>query len=118
MASDGADTGMRVSVELESDALLTNPAIETPSSSPSAPGSPEIEVLTIHEDDEEFTTRSPPLAIIDEDELFVDPFLHFPYNNDGESLVATVRRLVHFIQYGMFSAFKLLLKPTDSRRTS
>lgn len=67
-----------------------------------APESPEIEVVAINEDGEEFASRSPPLAIIDEDELFVDPILSFPYNGDGESLVNTVKRLAHFIQFGMY----------------
>jgi ubiquitin carboxyl-terminal hydrolase 34 len=87
-------------VETGSDKLSTITALETPSSSPLAPESPEIEVVAINEDGEDFSSRSPPLAIIDEDELFVDPILSFPYNSEGESLVNTVKRLVHFLQYG------------------
>lgn len=100
MAADGVEAGARQSIESGSDELSPILAVESPSSSSVAPGSPEIEVVTINEDGEGFANRSPPLAIIDEDELFADPILSFPYNGDGESLVNTVKRLVHFIQYG------------------
>lgn len=99
MAPGGPENEARQSIESGSDELSTIPAVESPSSSSMAPESPEIEVVAINEDGEEFASRSPPLAIIDEDELFVDPILSFPYNGDGESLVNTVKRLAHFIQF-------------------
>ena len=99
---DGADdirTG--VSVESESDVLSTIPAVETPSSSPSAMDSPRIE-LVVSEDDADYRDRSPPVAIIGEDEIYSDPMESFPYVQPGETLVGTMKRLCSFIQYGMY----------------
>jgi ubiquitin carboxyl-terminal hydrolase 34 len=87
-------------VESESDVLSTTPAVETPSSSPSAVGSPHIELIT--EDDQDFGDQSPPVAIIGEDEIFGDPMENFPYAQEGEPLVSTTKRLIAFIQHGMF----------------
>jgi ubiquitin carboxyl-terminal hydrolase 34 len=100
MAPHRLEAEARQSIESGSDELSTIPAVESPSSSSLAPESPEIEVVAINEDGEYYASRSPPLAIIDEDELFVDPILSFPYNGEGETLVNTVKRLVHFVQYG------------------
>ena len=80
------------------------PAAESPASSSVAPESPDVEVVAISEDAEDFANRSPPLAIIDEDELFADPFLSFPYNSGTETLHNTVKRVVNFIQQGMSPA--------------
>ena len=99
MTNNGADTGTRISVESESDALSTIPAIETPSSSSSGPGSPRIE-LVVNDQDSDFVLRSPALAIFDEDEVFADPMLEFPYHGEDETLAGTVTRLVRHLQYG------------------
>jgi ubiquitin carboxyl-terminal hydrolase 34 len=106
MADGGVDTSLRVSVESESDALSTAPAIETPSSSPSAVGSPKIEIVAMSEDDDEFASRDPPLAIIDEDEVFIDPMQNIPYQNDGDTPVSVVRKVAAFWQYGMCYLFR------------
>jgi ubiquitin carboxyl-terminal hydrolase 34 len=117
MAPGSPEDEARQSIESGSDELSTIPAGESPSSSSMAPESPEIEVVTINEDGEEFANRSPPLAIIDEDELFVDPILNFPYNGDGESLANTVKRLAHFIQFGMHWPYLLCLTHAELSRT-
>jgi ubiquitin carboxyl-terminal hydrolase 34 len=98
MAADESDAQARESIE--SDELSTIPAGESPSSSSLATESPEIEVVTISEDVEDFANRSPPLAIIGEEELFADPLVSFPYHGDGETLSNTVKRLVHYFQSG------------------
>jgi len=101
MINDGEDTGAGMSVESESDVLSTVPAVDTPSSSPSAVGSPQIE-LVVSEDDQDFGKESPPVAIIGEDEIFQDPMQTFPYAQEGEPLAATAKRLSTFIQYGRY----------------
>lgn len=93
------DEVTRISIESESDVLSTVPAsvIETPSSSPSAAGSPEVELVPISSDDPE---RSPTLAIINEEEVFPDPLNHFPYQRRGENLLMALRRATNILQYG------------------
>ncbi|KAH8805567.1 ubiquitin C-terminal hydrolase-like protein [Xylogone sp. PMI_703] len=73
--------------------------VETPQSSASGMGSPPIELVAVSDDESDFAHQSPPLAIIQDDEVFVDPMTCFPYNADGEPLSTTVRRLVNFLQY-------------------
>jgi ubiquitin carboxyl-terminal hydrolase 34 len=99
MINDEEEIGVGISVESESDVLSTVPAVDTPSSSPSAVGSPQIE-LVISEDDQDFGKGSPPVAIIGEDEIFPDPMQTFPYAQEGESLVTAAKRLATWIQYG------------------
>lgn len=96
MTNGGDDAVARFSVESESDALSTAPAIETPSSS-SSEGSPKVELVTI-DDDSDFAE---PLAIIDDDEIYMDPMSNFPYCVEGETLNETVVRVARFFQYGM-----------------
>ncbi|KAG0647567.1 Ubiquitin-specific-processing protease 34 [Hyphodiscus hymeniophilus] len=104
------DNRSGLSVETESDALSTFPAIETPSSSPSAiSSSPHIEVVT--EDD--FRSQSPPVAIIGEDEIYIDPMRTFPYGQDGESLVSTLERVAHFFQYDAIDEEKCFVEMRD-----
>lgn len=107
MAAEDTEAA-RQSIESGSDDLSTIPAVESPSSSSRAPESPEIEIVAINEDGDDgdsFANRSPPLAIIDENELFIDPYLSFPYNTQNETLVDTVKRLAHFLQYGRSLSF-------------
>jgi ubiquitin carboxyl-terminal hydrolase 34 len=99
MVNGREDAATRVSVESESDALSTIPAIETPSSSPSESGSPTIELVTISEDGGDFGSRSPPVAILNGDTMFSDPMMDFPFLGD-ESLVDAVGTLKHYMQYG------------------
>lgn len=89
----------RESIESESDALSTVPANETPSSSPSIPGSPEVE-LVLNDDDSDFTPVTPSVAVIGQ-EVFPNPMDSFPYHTAHETLVHTVRRLTHFVHYGI-----------------
>ncbi|KAG9232040.1 ubiquitin C-terminal hydrolase-like protein [Amylocarpus encephaloides] len=98
MGNGGEDIGTRVSVESESDALSTVPAIETPSSSPSAIGSPEIELVPMSDDERDYGRGSPPVAIFDGDEMVADPMLDFPYLAD-QSLVDATRHISRFFQY-------------------
>lgn len=95
----GDEDTARISVESESDALSTIPAIETPSSSPSAASSPHVELVDMDDDDSDFTSQDPPLAIIDDDHL--DPMQSFPYKGDDEAVLAALKRVTHFLQYGM-----------------
>lgn len=99
MINGGEDASTRVSIESESDALSTIPAIETPTSSSSALGSPEIEVLTVHDDDD-FVTQSPQVAIINDDEDLIEEAVHsFPYRDEGESPLSAVKKVAQFIQW-------------------
>lgn len=95
------DNAARASIESESDALSTAPA-ETPTSSPSAMDSPEIELVTVEDDASEYGDREPQVAIIDDDDDvgFLDPLSSFPYYAEGEALPATVRRVARYLQYG------------------
>ncbi|KAH6712037.1 ubiquitin C-terminal hydrolase-like protein [Leptodontidium sp. MPI-SDFR-AT-0119] len=93
----GDEDTARISVESESDALSTIPAIETPSSSPSAASSPHVELVDMDDDDSDFTSQDPPLAIIDDDHL--DPMQSFPYKGDDEAVLAALKRVTHFLQY-------------------
>ena len=100
MVEGSEDVRTGLSVESGSDVLSTAPAVETPSSSASAAGSPRIE-LVVSEDEPDFQNQTPPVAIIGEDEVYSDPMETFPYAQPGESLVSTTKRLCSFIQYGM-----------------
>lgn len=102
MVEFGEDTGTRISVESESDALSNIPLIETPSSSNSPEGSPKVELVV--EDDFDFGTN--PVAIIgdeddEDDNGYIDPLSTFPYYAEGETLVNTVSRLARHLQYGI-----------------
>ncbi|RDL38126.1 Cysteine proteinase [Venustampulla echinocandica] len=100
MVDGGEDSGTRVSVgsESDADALSAIPPIETPSSSPSATGSPTIELVPISEDDEDFEGRSPPVAIFDGDAVLSDPMPDFPYLGD-DSLVDGARKVARYLQF-------------------
>lgn len=98
----GEDIRTGLSVESESDVLSTVP-IETPSSSPSAASSPQVELVL---DDEDFGNQSPPVAIIGEDDIFGDPMQNFPYAQEGESLVGTTKRLITFVTSGTCIQFQ------------
>jgi ubiquitin carboxyl-terminal hydrolase 34 len=97
------DAGTRKSVESESDALSTIPPVETPSSSPSPIGSPQVELVTIGPDDSDFNNDDPPVAIINDDAVYLDPMTNFPYFAEGETLVNTVSRVARFLQYGTYN---------------
>jgi ubiquitin carboxyl-terminal hydrolase 34 len=101
MPNAGVDAGTILSVESESDALSAIPAIETPSSSSSPIGSPQIELVTI-EDDDDLSGGDPGVAIISDDTVYLDPLMNFPYFSDGETLCQTVGRLGRFLQHGSF----------------
>ena len=99
MTNSREDVATRASVESESDALSTIPAIETPSSSPSERRSPSIELITISDDGGDFGSRSPPVAILDGDTVFTNPMLDFPFLDD-QSLVDAVASLKNYMQFG------------------
>jgi ubiquitin carboxyl-terminal hydrolase 34 len=106
MTYTGDDT--RKSVESESDALSTIPAIETPSSSASAPGSPEIEALPIQ--DYESDVHSPAVQLIgddddDEDDDIMFPrnlMESFPWRRENLTLEQTVRQIERALQFGKY----------------
>lgn len=105
MTNGGEDAGIRISTGSGSDVLSTVPAIETPISSPSALGSPEIEILTVHDDDG-FITQGPSVAIIGGDEdLFEEAVLDFPYRDDEESPLNAAKRVAQFFQWRMHSHY-------------
>ena len=95
-------TQPRKSVESENEAVSLIPVVETPSSSTSASGSPEVELVTMIEEDTGFDSQDPPMAIIDEEEIFldIDPMMDFPYCGDEEALVDAVIKVARFLQYG------------------
>lgn len=99
MANDEEDTGMRRSVESESDALSTIPAIETPSSSPSDAGSPTIELVPPSEDDR--GSQSPPVAILSGDAEYADLWSDFPLLGGDGNLLSAVKSVQNYMQYGM-----------------
>ncbi len=101
MVDGVADAITRNSIESESDALSTVPAIETPSSSPSVIESPRVEVVTLDDDDSDFADRDPQVATLDDDSIFREPLAHFPYWSDGETLANAVSRVARFLQYGI-----------------
>jgi ubiquitin carboxyl-terminal hydrolase 34 len=109
MVDGGEDLGTRISVESESDALSTIPAIETPSSSPSPMGSPTVELVVQSEDDSDFGGQDPPVAIIDDDSdsVYLDPLASFPYWAEGETLINTLVRVARFLQYGVYGQLLL-----------
>ena len=94
-------------MESESDILSSVPAGETPSSSPSAAGSPRVE-LVMNDDDPDFGGQSPPVAIIGEDDIYGDPMLSFPYAHHTESLLNTTKRLVTFLREGIYPCLPIV----------
>ncbi len=96
----GNNNTARLSVESESDALSTIPAIETPSSSPSAASSPQVELVNMDDDDPE---HNPTVELIDDDDVYHDFMLTFPYREPDETALMASKRINHFFQSGMFS---------------
>ncbi|KAL2064045.1 hypothetical protein VTL71DRAFT_4539 [Oculimacula yallundae] len=110
MPYDGGDDTTRISVESESDALSTIPPIETPSSTPSAVSSPQVEL--VDEDDEsDYGNQDPPLAIIDDH--YLDPMHSFPYLGGEEPPLSAFRRITHFLQYEDVSQPECFFKMRD-----
>jgi ubiquitin carboxyl-terminal hydrolase 34 len=107
MVHGADDAGTRISIESESDALSTIPPIETPSSSASPLGSPQVELV---QDASDFDNDDLPVAIINDKSVYLDPMVNFPYNAEGETLPNTVARLGRFLQFGMYSYIKLLFR--------
>lgn len=107
--------GMRENLDSGDEAIPSQPHVSTPSSSSSAfadISTPEIELVSVNEDGSEFGNRSPPVAIIDDDDdlsIESDPLLDFPYRGIGETLAGTVRKIARFLEYG---------KTTSSRKLS
>ena len=102
----GQSAGTHLSLDSGDDDTSTKQQIETPSSSSSAvadTGSPEIELISVNEDESEFGNRSPQVAIIEEDDdllLDSDPMLDFPYRGVTEPLPAVVRKIARCLEYG------------------
>jgi ubiquitin carboxyl-terminal hydrolase 34 len=102
----GQSAGTHLSLDSGDEDIPTKQQIETPSSSSSVAadtGSPEIELISVNEDESEFGNRSPQVAIIeDEDDLGLDsdPMLDFPYRVPPEPLPAAVRKIARFFEYG------------------
>lgn len=91
----------KLSIEPPDEDIIPGSAAETPSSS-SHDGSPEIEL--VGEDETEYDDQTPPVAIIDDDDLLLesdpDPMMQFPYCGNGESLPNVVQKIARFIEYG------------------
>ncbi|EKD21222.1 uncharacterized protein L3040_000736 [Drepanopeziza brunnea f. sp. 'multigermtubi'] len=83
MPNGGGQDIARVSVESESDGLSTVPAIETPSSSPSAGGSPRIELVPMDEDED----------------AYLDPMSTFPYTSDSGTALLALDRISNFFKF-------------------
>ncbi len=102
----GQSAGTQLSLDSGDDDVFTKQEIETPSSSSSViadSGSPEIELISVNEDESEFGNRSPQVEIIgDEDALLLDgdPMLEFPYRGSTEPLPVAVRKIARFLEYG------------------
>jgi ubiquitin carboxyl-terminal hydrolase 34 len=102
----GQSAGTHLSLDSGDEDVSTKQQIETPSSSSSVvadTGSPEIELISVNEDESEFGNRSPQVAIIgDEDNLLLgsNPMLEFPYRGPAEPLPAAVRKIARFLEYG------------------
>ncbi|KAN0095287.1 ubiquitin C-terminal hydrolase-like protein [Hyaloscypha variabilis] len=99
MVHGADDAGTRISIESESDVLSTIPPIETPSSSASPIGSPQVELIPMDNDDSDFNNDDLPVAIINDDSDYLDLMSSFPYKAEGETLANTVNRLSRFIQF-------------------
>jgi hypothetical protein len=106
-------------VESGSDVLSTVPA-DTPSSSHLSPsGSPQIE-LVVPEEDDDYRSGSPPVAIIGEEDIYQDqdPMDSLPLIQGGESYVTAAKRLGSVMQFGRFF-HRLGLQPfANSYRSS
>ena len=95
----GQSAGTHLSLDSGDEEASTKQQIETPSSSSSVLAdtrSPEIELISVNEDESEFGRRSPQVAIIDdEDDLLLgtDPMVEFPYRGPAEPLPTTVRKI-------------------------
>ncbi|KAK0118696.1 hypothetical protein ONS96_011784 [Cadophora gregata f. sp. sojae] len=96
MPDGGGQDTARVSVESESDALSTIPAIETPSSTPSAVSSPQVELVNMDDDDSDFANQEPQLAIMDDH--YIDVMYNFPYRGREETALAASQRVASFLQ--------------------
>ncbi|KAF8857285.1 ubiquitin C-terminal hydrolase-like protein [Acephala macrosclerotiorum] len=112
MPNGADDNGARASIESESDALSTVPAVETPSSSPSSTGSPLIEEVHQVEDDVSEYEHDPVVAFLDQD-AYMDPLTTFPYFSEGEALTQTVRRLARYFQYDAVDSEEAFIKMRD-----
>jgi len=125
ISTNNLQDNARESVESESDALSTVPAMETPDSTASSePGSPAIEFIAIDDEDSDYDRRSPGVRIYQDTAMGeLDPVPSFPYHCDGESLAGCVRRLAQHLQYGTFVwtnytytyTFRLTLKQRGSK---
>jgi ubiquitin carboxyl-terminal hydrolase 34 len=104
MVNGEEDVNTRISVESSTDGLSTIP-VETPISSPSAIGSPEIELVTLNDEDD-YSSHSPPVAIINDIDLVEDAMLSFPYFEGHLNLEQTLAKVIRYVQYGIFVPYK------------
>ena len=101
----GQSAGPQINLDLGNEAMSTKPQTGTPSSSSSVlqdTGSPDIELISVNEDESEFGNPSPQVAIIDDgDEINLDgdPLLDFPFRGD-EPLPVTARKIARYLEYG------------------
>ena len=102
----GQSAGTHLSLDSGDEDISTKQQIETPSSSSSVvadTGSPEIELVSVNEDESEFGNRSLPVTLIEGEDDFgfgSDPMLDFPYRGPAEPLPAAVRKIARFLEYG------------------
>lgn len=101
----GQNAGLQVNIDQGSEAISLKPHSGTSSSSSSVLqdiGSPDVELISVNEESE-FGNRSPPVAIIEDDEdesnLDSDPMLDFPFRGD-EALPVTARKIARYLEFG------------------
>jgi ubiquitin carboxyl-terminal hydrolase 34 len=103
---EGQSAGPHLGVDSGDEDISAKQQFETPSSTSSVvadTGSPEIELVSVNEEESDYGNRSPQVAIIgDEENLLLDndPILDFPYRIPTEPLPAAVRKIAQFFEYG------------------
>jgi hypothetical protein len=102
----GQNAGLQVNIDKGNEAISLKQQSGTSSSSSSSVlqdiGSPDVELISVNEESE-FGNRSPPVAIIEDDEdeinLDSDPMLDFPFRGD-EALPVTARKIARYLEFG------------------
>ncbi|CAD6506520.1 BgTH12-07747 [Blumeria graminis f. sp. triticale] len=111
------DNGVDFDAESEAGISFMVPAMETTSNTHSLVSSPHVELLPV--EDNGYLNTDPPIALIeepddDDDEIiFQDIFVKFPYQAEDETLLYTLNRLVRFFQFDEIVTEEAFLKLRD-----